>query len=470
MRNSQVSLPRSNSEPLISTSPTSESSSPDIRIQLDPPADEIIEQHAPTPPPRLSRQRSQRSRQGSQHEVTIDVTPPPTNNTSPTSSPESSAQDSSPSSLTETSPTAHSGSSPAKSSPSSGQGGYTTSEGTSESLAPKPEAGIERGKSITERGKKVIFRNTLVRKTGKKIRGGVKRSFRAVGSLLQDFGNFVANGRVMELAIGLVIGAAFTTVVQSLVNDVFAPVIGLAVGSQLEQAFVYLKQPNAAKCAENVTLCENIKTVAQAQEATDKEKSTKNSDPEMNKDIKNEKDSNGATTSNEKDLENGTSEATKDDAPNLNPIISIAPMQYNNNGKSNQHLAPSSANNQTRRVSSSYDALVAFSSHTRNRNEDPNPDFRGLVNSNKKYHGGGGGKGYNDPAASNGFRPGTPLRECIRCYKMVPCGATRCAFCTSELDPISPIILSPAVSTREVKKPLNSFKFEVDQPNVTLKL
>jgi len=46
----------------------------------------------------------------------------------------------------------------------------------------------------------------------------------------QDFKAFVMRGNVMDLAIGVVIGAAFSTVVKSLVDDVIMPPIGLATG------------------------------------------------------------------------------------------------------------------------------------------------------------------------------------------------------------------------------------------------
>jgi large conductance mechanosensitive channel len=47
---------------------------------------------------------------------------------------------------------------------------------------------------------------------------------------LGEFRAFVARGNVVDLAIGIIIGAAFTGVVNSLVKDVVNPVIGLAVG------------------------------------------------------------------------------------------------------------------------------------------------------------------------------------------------------------------------------------------------
>ena len=47
---------------------------------------------------------------------------------------------------------------------------------------------------------------------------------------IAEFRAFVARGNVVDLAIGIIIGAAFTGVVNSLVKDVVNPVIGLAIG------------------------------------------------------------------------------------------------------------------------------------------------------------------------------------------------------------------------------------------------
>jgi large conductance mechanosensitive channel len=48
--------------------------------------------------------------------------------------------------------------------------------------------------------------------------------------MLKDFQKFIARGNVLDMAVGIIIGAAFTTVVNSLVNDVIMPPIGLATG------------------------------------------------------------------------------------------------------------------------------------------------------------------------------------------------------------------------------------------------
>jgi large conductance mechanosensitive channel len=48
--------------------------------------------------------------------------------------------------------------------------------------------------------------------------------------MLKGFRNFVARGNVVDLAVGVIIGAAFGAVVDSLVKDVITPIIGLMGG------------------------------------------------------------------------------------------------------------------------------------------------------------------------------------------------------------------------------------------------
>ena len=46
----------------------------------------------------------------------------------------------------------------------------------------------------------------------------------------QEFKKFIVRGNVMDLAIGLIIGGAFSTIVTSFVNDIIMPPIGLLLG------------------------------------------------------------------------------------------------------------------------------------------------------------------------------------------------------------------------------------------------
>ena len=48
--------------------------------------------------------------------------------------------------------------------------------------------------------------------------------------MLKEFKTFLLRGNVLELAVGIVIGAAFGTVVTSFVSDILMPPIGLALG------------------------------------------------------------------------------------------------------------------------------------------------------------------------------------------------------------------------------------------------
>jgi large conductance mechanosensitive channel len=49
-------------------------------------------------------------------------------------------------------------------------------------------------------------------------------------SMMSEFREFIAKGNVMDLAVGVIIGAAFQRIVDSLVTDVVMPVVGLATG------------------------------------------------------------------------------------------------------------------------------------------------------------------------------------------------------------------------------------------------
>lgn len=48
--------------------------------------------------------------------------------------------------------------------------------------------------------------------------------------MIQEFKNFALRGNVIDLAVGIIIGGAFGTIVTSLVNDVLTPVIGMVTG------------------------------------------------------------------------------------------------------------------------------------------------------------------------------------------------------------------------------------------------
>ena len=61
-------------------------------------------------------------------------------------------------------------------------------------------------------------------------------------SMVSEFKEFAVNGNVMDLAIGVVIGGAFQKIVDSLVNDIIMPIVGMATGGvDFSNRFVALR-------------------------------------------------------------------------------------------------------------------------------------------------------------------------------------------------------------------------------------
>ena len=65
-------------------------------------------------------------------------------------------------------------------------------------------------------------------------------------SMLKEFKEFAVKGNVVDMAVGIIIGGAFGTIVKSLVSDVIMPPIGLLLGNvDFSQLFVVLKEGSA---------------------------------------------------------------------------------------------------------------------------------------------------------------------------------------------------------------------------------
>jgi large conductance mechanosensitive channel len=68
---------------------------------------------------------------------------------------------------------------------------------------------------------------------------------------VDDFRAFILRGNVVDLAVGVVIGAAFTGIVGSLVKDIITPVIGLLTGGvDFSNHFITLRGPVEATLAD----------------------------------------------------------------------------------------------------------------------------------------------------------------------------------------------------------------------------
>jgi large conductance mechanosensitive channel len=61
--------------------------------------------------------------------------------------------------------------------------------------------------------------------------------------MLKEFREFIAKGNMLDLAVGIVIGAAFTTVIGSFVKDLINPFIGMLGSANFDNMFLILKTP-----------------------------------------------------------------------------------------------------------------------------------------------------------------------------------------------------------------------------------
>ncbi len=65
--------------------------------------------------------------------------------------------------------------------------------------------------------------------------------------MLKEFKEFALKGNVVDMAVGIIIGAAFGTIVKSLVDDILMPPIGLLLGNvDFSNLFVVLKEGKVA--------------------------------------------------------------------------------------------------------------------------------------------------------------------------------------------------------------------------------
>ncbi|KAI8593254.1 large-conductance mechanosensitive channel [Geranomyces variabilis] len=107
---------------------------------------------------------------------------------------------------------------------------------------------------------------------------GIGKSFKVAGSVVEDFKRFLNRGNVVDLAVGVIMGAAFTSIVTSIVTDIITPIISLGMQSNMENNYIVLRcQPNLPNATDYATRkfvknCDqerltNWNTVAEAQKA-----------------------------------------------------------------------------------------------------------------------------------------------------------------------------------------------------------
>ena len=67
---------------------------------------------------------------------------------------------------------------------------------------------------------------------------------------VQEFKTFISRGNVVDMAVGVIIGSAFTKIVNSLVNDVIMPMLGVVTGGVNFADLKYVITPSTEEVAE----------------------------------------------------------------------------------------------------------------------------------------------------------------------------------------------------------------------------
>lgn len=68
------------------------------------------------------------------------------------------------------------------------------------------------------------------KKEKKNLKDNLKEISEKNNSFWNEFKKFIARGNVMDLAVGVIVGAAFTNIVTSLSNNILMPIIGVIIG------------------------------------------------------------------------------------------------------------------------------------------------------------------------------------------------------------------------------------------------
>ena len=80
--------------------------------------------------------------------------------------------------------------------------------------------------------------------------------------MLKEFKEFAMRGNVVDMAVGVVIGAAFGAIVKSLVDDVLMPVLGLLLGNaDFTNLFLVLREGSASGPYETLALAQEAGAV-----------------------------------------------------------------------------------------------------------------------------------------------------------------------------------------------------------------
>lgn len=93
-------------------------------------------------------------------------------------------------------------------------------------------------------GKKWYYRANMSRLSEIDDHLGRLRAVKAAGGFFSEFWKFAAKGNIFDLAVGVILGTAFSQIVNSLVNNIITPLISLATGNVNFSTWSYtLREP-----------------------------------------------------------------------------------------------------------------------------------------------------------------------------------------------------------------------------------
>lgn len=86
-----------------------------------------------------------------------------------------------------------------------------------------------------------------------KIKERITKDRQASHKFIDEFKEFINRGSVIDLAVGIVVGGAFTSIVNSLVNDILMPLLGIILGG-IDFSSLSINVPNITEEGTYVTL------------------------------------------------------------------------------------------------------------------------------------------------------------------------------------------------------------------------
>lgn len=78
-----------------------------------------------------------------------------------------------------------------------------------------------------------------------------------LGSTMSEFKKFILKGNIVDMAVGVIVGGAFSKIVTSLVNDILMPAMGALTGGASFSSYKYVITPAVLDEAQNVVTPES---------------------------------------------------------------------------------------------------------------------------------------------------------------------------------------------------------------------